>query len=810
MTEEHKDISINHDGIITIAAATGKSSKSKLWKNKNIKWSDFLKELSQTKRTKETVSEFMAMSKAEKGKIKDVNGFVGGELKEDGRRTNKNIKNRSLITLDIDYGSCSTWDSVTLMIGCACCLYSTHSHRLDNPRCRLIIPLSRPVTPEEYGAVSRMLASWIDIEIFDDTTFEIARLMYNPSTSVDGEYYFKYQDGNWLNPDEILKEYTFGWQDMSYWPQSKRSNKNTNKSIKDKQQDPLLKDGPIGAFCRTYSISQAIAEFLSDAYLPCDDGQRYTYAAGSTFAGIIVYDDKFSFSHHATDPAGGRLNNSFDLVRLHKFGELDNEVRSDTKNENLPSLKKMIEFVNNDKKASYELLREEFSETNSIDEAEKKVEEARNYIIATSNGLKVNTGLLAEYIRKNSNYMIVRKQGYDNDLLYWYENGVYKRISANELKGRIKKYIPEKIRTPNQWENVYKELLTDVNCVAFEELDTNRDFINLKNGLYNIKTKGLEPHSEDIKSTIQINCSYNPNALEPTEWIKYIKNLSENDKEIEMILQEWFGLVISNIDAGRLKKCLALYGEIGNTGKTQYNNMLIYMLGKDNICSVPIQDLNKNFAIGDLYGKRALIIDDQTSINLEDSSNFKALTGGGVVRCEIKGKQAFPFVYTGTITFGCNDLPYIKDDKGDHVFNRLLLIPCRNIIPLEKQKVNIIEKFKTESEGIFLWSLEGLNRLMNNDYKFTKSKRSREALEDYRQVNDSLYRFLRSEYSITKDKNDRVKKTDFEYEYSLWASQEEINGLEKKNIKNRMLKHGISCIPYNGYPCYLGLLKLKT
>ena len=418
----------------------------------------------------------------------------------------------------------------------------------------------------------------------------------------------------------------------------------------------------------------------------------------------------------------------------------------------------------------------------------------------------VNTGLLADHIRENFNYMIVRKQGFDNDFLYWFENGYYKRMSVNEFKGKIKGFIPVEIRKPNQWEETYKELITDRASIRFDDLNKDSRYINVKNGLYNIDTKNLEEHTYEIKSTIQLNCSYLEGAAYPTEWMKFIKMFSDNDENIENILQEWFGLTISNIKGSITKKCMALYGLRGNTGKTQYANMLIHLLGDENICSTAIQDFSKTFGTGDIYGAKAIIIDDQTAANIADSSTFKSITGGGFIRCEIKGKQSFPYEFTGTLTFGCNDLPYFKGDKGDHVFERFLIIPCDNVIPEHQRVGNILEKFKPEADGIFLWGLKGLHRLIDNNYKFTQSDVCEAALEEYRCANDSLYNFIKENYIITGNRKDRVRKTELENEYQAWCLVNEKQALEKRNIALRALKHGITSVKSSGdyyYQCVM-------
>lgn len=347
-------LKVKYDG--SIALATGKSKKETHWKNKNILYSALIEKLSHTTRTPETYAEYKKMAKSERDRIKDVGGFVGGGLKN-GRRKAENVANRTLITLDIDYPKGDIWSSIELLWDFSVVMYSTHTHASDNQRLRLVIPLARPVLPDEYQAISRMIADDLGIDQFDDTTYEPSRLMYWPSTSSDGEYVLKVQDLPWLNPDEVLDRYTFGWQDVSYWPESSRARAKINTAIK-KQEDPLTKKGVIGAFCRTYSISEAIEEFLKDVYVPGADETRYTYAEGSTTGGVVVYEDKFSYSHHGTDPTSELLCNAFDLVRIHKFGGLDDEAKPDTPANRLPSFTKMTEFASNNEKVIQTLGRE--------------------------------------------------------------------------------------------------------------------------------------------------------------------------------------------------------------------------------------------------------------------------------------------------------------------------------------------------------------------------------------------------------------------------------------------------------------------
>lgn len=363
--DKQRTISLNYDGEITVATAA--SRKSKHWKNRQLKWSEFLKKLAKTRRTGETVAEYKSFPKSKQDEIKDVGGFVGGTLKE-GRRTAESVQWRSVITLDADFAEKDLWDSLIFTLGdYACCIYSTHKHSPQKPRVRLILPLNRPVTPDEYQAISRLVANDIGIDQFDDTTYQPHRLMYFPSTSQDGEYIFKYNDGIWLDADEQLERYQTDfkadWTDQSFWPTSSRVHEDIRKAVS-KQEDPLAKKGIIGAFCRTYDIHEAVEKFLSDIYEPCGMN-RYTYKEGSTSAGAIVYDDKFLYSHHSTDPAGGKLLNAFDLVRIHKYRSLDEDAAEGTPTGRLPSYKAMQDLAMEDAAVKETIGREKLEEIKS-------------------------------------------------------------------------------------------------------------------------------------------------------------------------------------------------------------------------------------------------------------------------------------------------------------------------------------------------------------------------------------------------------------------------------------------------------------
>ena len=347
-------ITLEHNAPLNIAI--GLNASSKVWKNTKISWADFVKKMSEPVVTAETYQQFIRATKDEQSKIKDVGGFVGGFL-TNGRRDKKSVLYRQLITLDIDFSHENFWWDFTTLFDCAALIHSTHKSTQDKPRHRLIIPLDREVSQEEYQAIARKIAADLNIDLFDPSTFDVNRLMFWPSISKDSTYYFEYQDGEFISADYILSRYT-NWHDTSEWPTTSASHDIIGQALK-KQEDPEEKKGIVGLFCRAYPIQEAIDIFLSDVYSEAGPG-RYTYVHGTTSAGLIIYEDKFAYSHHGTDPVGGRLCNAFDLVRIHKFGHLDSGKEKEDKDKK--SFKAMEEFAAKDSLVKKQLAEEKFAD----------------------------------------------------------------------------------------------------------------------------------------------------------------------------------------------------------------------------------------------------------------------------------------------------------------------------------------------------------------------------------------------------------------------------------------------------------------
>ena len=362
------------DRQITIAVGTNR--KSLQWKNQSLLWSEFCERLRVPQRTVESFDEFMKLSKAEKDELKDVGGFVGGALKAP-RRKPENVTGRDLLTLDMDnipgHGVAAVIAKVEAL-GAAAVIYSTRKHCESRPRLRVIVPTDRTMTPDEYEPCARKLAEIIGMGYADPTTFELARFMYWPSCSRDSEYAYKVLDAPFASVDKLLGMYE-DWRDVTSWPVVP-GDEMTPKRLAAKQEDPTSKKGVIGAFCRAYDIMGAMDEFIPGVYESTTDDNRYTYLGGTTTGGAIIYQDgKFLYSHHATDPCSGMLVNAWDLVRLHKFGDRDDEAKPGTPVGKLPSYAAMSELARGNAKVMAELDRERHAQAVSVFEPAVDVNE---------------------------------------------------------------------------------------------------------------------------------------------------------------------------------------------------------------------------------------------------------------------------------------------------------------------------------------------------------------------------------------------------------------------------------------------------
>ncbi|MFK7942358.1 MAG: VapE domain-containing protein [Paracoccaceae bacterium] len=337
----------------TLHIARGTSKSLTKCQTKAIKWAKRVEELSNPPRGDETLVQFLRLPKDQQTELKGAAGWIVGGPVANNWRKRMNVTRRDLLTFDVDAATPEMLESLQDGTSPLCAhefvAYSTRRHTTEEPRIRIERPASSTLCVELYEPVGRILAGKLDpsLEAFDPKSFESSQLMFNPTLSADSDYVLIHNHGDLLDPDEVLEGWHGDWQDFSQLPHC--ASRATPRARGLKVEDPHSKPGAIGAFNRAFSITEAIERFLPEVYVPGDDagGQtRWSYLDGSGTSGAVEYEGgKFLFSHHASDPAGERLVNAFDLVRVHKFEDLDVKSKEGAAPGDLPSFKEMQKFA---------------------------------------------------------------------------------------------------------------------------------------------------------------------------------------------------------------------------------------------------------------------------------------------------------------------------------------------------------------------------------------------------------------------------------------------------------------------------------
>ena len=669
---------IKYDG--ELAIATGRSRFEEAWKNRSATWSKLVERFSRTTRTAESFSEYRKSTKAQRDNIKDVGGFVGGSIKQ-GRRKAGNIANRSMLTLDLDEinGTADdVWADITVLYGFSCVVYSTHSHAPDAPRLRLVIPLGRPVMGDEYQAISRKLAEAIGIDRFDDTTYEPHRLMYWPSTSQDAEYYFKFQDGPWLNPSEILDLYP-DWTDVSYWPESSRQRARIVGQM-ERQEDPLSKGGIVGAFCKTYLVQEAIETFLPEIYVSTGHEGRYSYAKGSTTGGVVIYEDRWTFSHHGTDPASGLLCNAFDLVRIHKFGARDDDAKPNTPANRLPSFTAMSDFASKDDRVKELISKERLAQV--AEDFDLEVTEKPELDTSWTKKLEMNRkGGLANTI--------------DNVLIILQHDPFLRgKFAYNEFSNRVE------VTGRLPWSEQVKRFWTDSDDSGI------RHYVE---STYGITGAGK---IADAVTLAHQKSSYHPvrEYLDQLEWDEVprvdtllIDYLGAEDREYaRFIMRKWLCGAVARVYKPGIKfdYMLVLTGEQGI-----YKSTFLRFLAKDWFTD-SLQDVEGNQAVEKLMGSWIVEFGELQAFNRSESNAIKRFITSQEDRTRLAYDRRTSHLPRQCVFAGStNRRDFLKDDTGN-----------RRYWPVEVKKEGrtkcVIKDLRKEldqiwAEAVFLWQIAG-------------------------------------------------------------------------------------------------------
>ncbi|MBS4008067.1 MAG: hypothetical protein KGZ45_06535 [Clostridium sp.] len=356
----------------------------------------------------------------------------------------------------------------------------------------------------------------------------------------------------------------------------------------------------------------------------------------------------------------------------------------------------------------------------------------------------VSRPLLAKFLRENLRYLFVRDSARGGVLRYVYEDGgVYALYSDDMLRGVIKGYITsfdETILRMGDVGEVFQQLSTDLVFVDSTALNADEGIINFHNGVLQLDTLQLRPHSPDYLSTVQIPCEWKGEAQPTPVFDAFMRDLTEGRKDIEKLLLQFMGVCLSNIKGWRLKKALFLVGK-GDTGKSQLKSLTERLLGKGNYVGIDLKELEARFGTGNIYMKRLAGSADMSFASIDEVKVFKKTTGGDSLFAEFKGQNGFEFVYDGILWFCMNRLPKFGGDNGRWVYNRIMVVECNNVIPPEKQDKRLLDKLYAEREGIVYKAVMALREVITSGYAFNEPQCVVTARADYQHENSTVISF---------------------------------------------------------------------
>ena len=356
---------------------------------------------------------------------------------------------------------------------------------------------------------------------------------------------------------------------------------------------------------------------------------------------------------------------------------------------------------------------------------------------------KISAPLLADWMREHIQYHLVTDEMNQYNTIYWYRDGVYQEIGENLFKGVIKREIakhrPELVKM-SIIDEVYRQLMTDLDYVSLSKFNADQNIINFKNGVLHLDTMTLKKHDPKYLSSIQIPCNWAPKGSPTTTFDKYMDTLTSNDKDLQTFILAFIGICISNVWGTHFKKGLFFAGP-GDTGKSQIKLLLEMLLGERNHFAIDLSGLEARFGTSYVYSKRMVGSADMGFMSLKELRTFKQLTGGDSIMGEKKTQQGFTFRYRGCLIFATNRMPVFSGDDGSWVYDRFCIVKCNNVIPEEERDPKLLEKMFAEASGIIYKAVTELKKVIDNGYKLTEPQAIIDARNEYSKANNIVTAF---------------------------------------------------------------------
>lgn len=342
----------------------------------------------------------------------------------------------------------------------------------------------------------------------------------------------------------------------------------------------------------------------------------------------------------------------------------------------------------------------------------------------------------------------------------------------------LKKQIYDKIKyhiTTGLWKKVSNlvEVLRMECCV--DTLPLYEDRIHVANGT--VFLGGSFSEEKDFCRN-RLPVAYNPDAAEPAQWFAFLSQLLY--PEDIPTLQEFFGYCL--IPCTRGQKMLLLTGK-GGEGKSRVGIVLQSLLGSNMKTGSISKVENSPFARADLQNMLVMVDDDMKMEALTQTNNIKAIVTAELpMDLEKKGQQSYQGdLRVRFLAFGNGTLQALHD-RSFGFFRRQIILEARERDPNRKDNPYLAERLCAEKDGIFLWALAGLQRLIRNGFQFTLSDRASANMDAAVADGNNIVEFMKSEGYFQLKADREVSSKDFYDVYRQWCEDNALNPLAQKTL----------------------------
>jgi len=411
---------------------------------------------------------------------------------------------------------------------------------------------------------------------------------------------------------------------------------------------------------------------------------------------------------------------------------------------------------------------------------------------------------LGDYIKEK----YVFKTPNDTEKVHYYVDGIYKP-GVHLIKFETRKALREWTKNYHISETV--GAITQTTYIERDEVNSEEFKIPIENGLIDLKTLEIIPHTPKYFFTFKLPIRYEPDAKCPTfiKWLKERLNIDDGKDESPNqwkfdVIQEMFGYCL--LKDTRHQKAFLLYGP-RRAGKSTLLEILILMLGRENTNSYSLQTLTEDrFAIAYLHDKLANICADLSIKSLKNTGKFMMITGSDQMTAAKKRGHSFTFKPITKLIFSCNDIPR-TGNKNLAFYRRWILIPFEKVIPEDEVEVNKKIELGEEISGVFNWAISGLKRLIKNK-KFSYPFNETDVKDMYEKGSDSISSFIYN--AVDEDDLAKIKKRNVYKCYKKYCEREGIR-CEHQVTFGKVFREVTGCgsTTIKNIPSYAGVT-LKT